>query len=118
MRPGAVASDPLLRQLLACGLLLLPSARLPSRLAALAVALARPLGPASKAVGAALAMLGFDGYGVPCALHLSHARSPGVPLLHRCCAAVHPGGCPLCRRPTWDCRGLLTLVRPDGASGL
>ena len=89
--PGSIPSGDLplsplasLRQLVACGLLLLLSARIPEHLAALITALARPVRDAPHAAAAAaVAMVGLDAFGVLCAVYLSHARLRGVPML-RC----------------------------------
>jgi hypothetical protein len=90
--PAAAASpaDPLqlsalawIRQLVACGLLFLLSARIPAHLAAVVTAITHPArGPFHGPVSA-LAMVGVDGFGVLCAVYLSHGRLRGVPLL-RC----------------------------------
>lgn len=72
-----------IRQPLACGLLLLLSARIPAHLAALATVPARAVGNGPQAAAMALATLLLDGFGVLCAVYLSHARLRGVPLL-RC----------------------------------
>lgn len=83
--PGldAAASSPLawIRQPLACALLLLLSARIPGHLAALVAALSRAGGALHQAVAMALLTLLLDGFGVLCAVYLSHARLRGVPLL-------------------------------------
>lgn len=97
------------RQLLACGLLLLLSARLPGRLAGLALAITQASGEASQGVGAALAMLGLDGFGVLCAIYLSHARLRGVRLL-RCYPPQRL--IPLSLHLLGLVGGLLTLAQP------
>ncbi|QPN63023.1 hypothetical protein [Synechococcus sp. CBW1004] len=90
--PGQTARplDPLphrplawIRQIVACGLLLLLSARIPAHLAAFAAALSHPARAPFDGPLFALAMVGLDGFGVLCAGYLSHARLRGVPLL-RC----------------------------------
>ncbi len=90
--PAAAASpaDPLqlsalawVRQLVACGLLFLLSARIPAHLAALVTAIAHPARDPWHGPVSAAAMLGVDGFGVLCAVYLSHGRLRGVPLL-RC----------------------------------
>ena len=84
-QPGAASDSPqgLIRQVLSCSLLLLLSARLPEHLAALVMALASSVGSPSHPAVIALAMVGLDGFGVLCAVDLSHARLRGVPLM-RC----------------------------------
>lgn len=101
-----------LRQLIACGLLLLLSARLPSRVAALALAVLPPDGQAPHPAGGALAMLGLDGFGVLCAIYLSHARMRGVSLL-RCYPPQRL--IPLALHFLGLLWGLLTLAQPEGS---
>ena len=83
--PGTAAVGPQawLRPLVACALLFLLSARIPEHLAALATAIAHADRDGSRGAVAALAMVGLDGFGVLCAVYLSHARLRGVRLL-RC----------------------------------
>jgi hypothetical protein len=111
----AVAARPLvlLRQLVACWLLLLLSARLPSRLVALAVAVLRPAGQPPQAAADALGMLGLDGFGVLCAIYLSHARLRGVRML-RCYPPQRL--IPLSLHFLGLLWGLLTLALPSGVS--
>lgn len=106
----------LVRQLVACGLLVLLSSRLPGRLVALAAALSRPAGESGHAAGAALAMLGLDGFGVLCAVFLSHTRLRGVRLL-RCYPPQRL--IPLALHFLGLLWGLLTLtLESGGGSGL
>jgi hypothetical protein len=79
--PASTALSPQawIRQVVACGLLVLLSARFPEHLAALA----RTAVETPDAALAALAMVGLDGFGMLCAVYLSHARLRGVRLL-RC----------------------------------
>lgn len=104
----------LLRQLVACVLLVLLSARLPSRLVALAVAVLRPAGEAPQTAADALVMLGLDGFGVLCATYLCHGRLRGVPLL-RCYPPQRL--IPLSLHFLGLLWGLLTLAQPGGGSG-
>lgn len=117
----------LIRQGVACGLLLLLSARLPSRVLAVVTAVARhpavavPMavaGPAEAAhqpIGAALVMLGLDGFGVLCATYLCHGRLRGVPLL-RCYPPQRL--IPLSLHLLGVLWGLLNLALPGQGSGL
>ena len=72
-----------IRQLVACGLLFLLSARIPAHLVALVTAIAHPARDPWHGPVSAVAMVGVDGFGVLCAVYLSHGRLRGVPLL-RC----------------------------------
>ncbi len=72
-----------IRQLVACGLLFLLSARIPAHLAALVMAISHPARDRLHGPVYALVMVGLDGFGVLSAVYLSHARLRGVPLL-RC----------------------------------
>lgn len=68
-----------IRQSLACLLLFLLSARLPPHLATLLQALG---GTAERPPASTALLLGADGFGVLCAIYLSHRRIKGVQLLH------------------------------------
>ena len=86
-RPGGrplVGLPPWIRQSLACLLLFLLSARLPPHLLALLTALSRTAdGRGGHSPLEALALLISDGFGVLCAIYLSHQSLRGVRLL-RC----------------------------------
>lgn len=81
--PAPVNSLAWIRQLLACGLLVLLSARFPEHLVVLFMAITHPVQDTLQAPGSALVMVALDGFGVLCAVYLSHARLRGVTLL-RC----------------------------------
>ena len=68
---------------MACLLVFLLSARIPEHLAALASAIAHPTPAGGHGPIAALVMVALDGFGVVCAVYLSHTRLRGVRLL-RC----------------------------------
>lgn len=103
-----------IRQLLACGLLVLLSARLPGHLLAFATTVARPAGSAAHGVADALAIVALDGFGILCAVYLSHTRLRGVRLL-RCYPPQRL--IPLSLHFLGLVWGLLTLTLPSGVSG-
>lgn len=114
--PGSAAVRPQawIRQLVACGLLVLLSARFPQHLAALATTIVRPALDAAHAAGAALAMVCLDAFGVLCAVYLSHAHLRGVRLL-RCYPPQRL--IPLSLHFLGVLWGLLTLSQQISASG-
>ena len=121
--PGQAATpaDPLplrplawIRQVIACGLLLLLSARIPAHLVAFAAALSHPARAPFDGPLFAVAMVGLDGFGVLCAGYLSHARLRGVPLL-RCYPPRRL--IPLSLHFLGLLWGLLSLGMESGASG-
>lgn len=111
LRLGPLAS---IRQMFACGLLLLLSARIPGHLVALAAAISHPARESFHAPVLELAMVSLDGFGVLCAVYLSHARLRGVPLL-RCYPPRRL--IPLSLHFLGLLWGLLTLGMGSGASG-
>ena len=66
--------------MVACALVFLLSARTAEHLVAIGLLLASPLRDAGRPLLAAVLQVGLDGFGVICALYLSHNRLRGVPL--------------------------------------
>lgn len=114
--PDSLRHSPLtwIRQLIACGLLLLLSTRFPPHLAALVTAMAHPAPNPFPGPLSALMMVGLDGFGVLSAVYLSHARLRGVPML-RCYPPQRL--IPLSLHFLGLLWGLLTLGMESGGSG-
>lgn len=111
--PAAASLQTWIRQVVACALVFLLSARLPEPLAALAAALTHPGREPPQAAAAALALVGLDAFGLLCALYLSHARLQGVQML-RCYPPQRL--IPLSLHFLGLLWGLLTLALPSGVS--
>lgn len=111
--PVTVSPQAWIRQLVACALVFLLSARLPEHLAALAAALTRPGREPPQAAAMALALVGLDAFGVLCAVYLSHARLRGVRML-RCYPPQRL--IPLSLHFLGLLSGLLTLALQSGGS--